>query len=743
MNPETSSPIQYPIGAQPVVTSNISNSSFDINGFTKGIHNRMDPSVIPQDAGSDGINWLTLDGRISLTRGMQVFGNESTTAGGVIRNFTGYTTTGTPVYFRQTLTSFQYLNGSTWTNTNITNLSSTDRFTWTPYVNLYQNSLFITGPTGIYKIYIGNPANVYSYTTPTAGSVLHFGYMTILDGRSYMWNVAKPNIDTTAIYLSYVDQSFTQGTTTNTLLGTGNGATTTFTGNLSASGASQAQNITIRKSVGNVTISIASPGIISLTAHGFNVNDAVMFTTTGALPTGLTPGTTYYVGNANFTANSFAVSATPNGSEINTSGAQSGTHTVFYANLNNATVNLDGTIIGTGITGTVNYSLGTYSITFATAPATGILIRSDYSVVQDTSEGILDFAVSATAFTGRIYRADIGGDAIQTLVQGLDGNIFVIKLYNTYIYVPDPVADNGTITLYRRDLGTQGLNSCVPTIAGIYVMNTANVTYPTLTLLQKNPFGSNVVSLSQSLQFDFTNYDYGLLEMLAWDRYIIASCRTTTSINYNDRILLMDMNRNTIDILEIENNFIYKDETNIFLCSPFSDNVYKLFNGFTIQNDIISNYWITKQENYNSNGLKKMKRFFIKGRISPSQKLQVYIGTDNQNFVLLGTILGSQSYVDLSNTGTVGYSGVGAEDIGGGGGTETVFTYLTQFKTKIPKYQLRFLKFVATGIGYVDISQYSDQRIERSEARIPKHYRVHSNVSKDGSSTNVFPFPNT
>jgi hypothetical protein len=42
------------------------------------------------------------------------------------------------------------------------------------------------------------------------------------------------------------------------------------------------------------TISIASPGVITEAGHGRTAYGAVMFTTTGALPTGLVAGTTYY-----------------------------------------------------------------------------------------------------------------------------------------------------------------------------------------------------------------------------------------------------------------------------------------------------------------------------------------------------------------------------------------------------------------------------------------------------------------
>jgi hypothetical protein len=84
-----------------------------------------------------------------------------------------------------------------------------------------------------------------------------------------------------------------------------------------------------------VTITLASPGIISWPSHGLVAGSAVVFETTGALPTGLIAGTTYYVANdSNLTAGAFAVSDTKahalaGTNQINTSGSQSGVQTGF------------------------------------------------------------------------------------------------------------------------------------------------------------------------------------------------------------------------------------------------------------------------------------------------------------------------------------------------------------------------------------------------------------------------------
>jgi len=77
--------------------------------------------------------------------------------------------------------------------------------------------------------------------------------------------------------------------------------------------------------VSPVTVTVASPGVFSWTAHGLTAGTPIKFSTTGALPTGLTAGTTYYVVNP--TADAFSVAATPAGAAIATTGTQSGVHT--------------------------------------------------------------------------------------------------------------------------------------------------------------------------------------------------------------------------------------------------------------------------------------------------------------------------------------------------------------------------------------------------------------------------------
>ena len=72
-----------------------------------------------------------------------------------------------------------------------------------------------------------------------------------------------------------------------------------------------------------VTITIASPGVVTFVT-AIPDNTAIQLLTTGALPTGLVPGTVYYVVNAS--GNTCNLAATAGGTPIVTTGTQSGTH---------------------------------------------------------------------------------------------------------------------------------------------------------------------------------------------------------------------------------------------------------------------------------------------------------------------------------------------------------------------------------------------------------------------------------
>ena len=78
----------------------------------------------------------------------------------------------------------------------------------------------------------------------------------------------------------------------------------------------------------SVTITIANPAVFGFVAHGFVAGQPVRLTTTGALPTGLSSNSVYYVIATGLTADAFQVSTTQGGSGVVTTGTQSGVHSI-------------------------------------------------------------------------------------------------------------------------------------------------------------------------------------------------------------------------------------------------------------------------------------------------------------------------------------------------------------------------------------------------------------------------------
>ena len=144
-----------------------------------------------------------------------------------------------------------------------------------------------------------------------------------------------------------------------------------------------------------VTISIASPGVITWTGNGIPTTGPISFTTSSALPTGLVAATTYYV-HTIVDANTFTVSATPGGVDINTTGSQSGTQTGYYAFL----PNLD-------LGAPAQYQLGAINILLpVNIPAsTQILARAQTNLSSSTETVGLKLSLYAGGFGAKAIDA--------------------------------------------------------------------------------------------------------------------------------------------------------------------------------------------------------------------------------------------------------------------------------------------------------------------------------------------------
>lgn len=178
-----------------------------------------------------------------------------------------------------------------------------------------------------------------------------------------------------------------------------------------------------------VTITIASPGVLTWNAHGMAAGRQVVLTTTGVLPTGFTAGVTYYVVAP--AANTFQLAATLSGTPINTTGTQSGTHTAALTAIEIA----DGDVITgvtSGATATVTrvaLSGGTWGttpsggLTFATV--TGAFVSGEALSVGGTirvNSASVDSAITLLP-NGRyeFQNWNFGGQAGTKRMYGVDG----------------------------------------------------------------------------------------------------------------------------------------------------------------------------------------------------------------------------------------------------------------------------------------------------------------------------------
>ncbi len=408
------------------------------------------------------------------------------------------------------------------------------------------------------------------------------------------------------------------------------------------------------------------------------------------------------------------------------------------------TDNFLGVLTGSaGGTGTINYMTGAWTLTFTVAPANSANnIKATYQWENSTAGGVADFTKSSPrqAAEGFIFRQDEGGDPIQNVLIGPDG-YYSMKKQSAYLLTLSADDTTATNNVYRKQMGLLSYRGAIASTAGIIFMNTANPEKPEMTILVKNLTGDAIEPKVLFPQFKFANYVYDDCTFGTVDRYIIVACRTPDA-PFNDTILLCNVSAGTVDITAYNGRTFAADNGVLYVGSSLTQNIYSLYTGFDDDGLPIDNFWISKGENFGSknsarmaSALKKYRKMRLRGHIAPDQSYQVYISYDDAGFQLVGTVLGSASYVDGSTPIPIGTNAIGNVIIGGSPLTN-VFPYTMEIRLKkVPKFRKRKFKFVALGIGYVDITYEMDHDISLFENKIPARFRQKQNVSLSGATT--------
>ncbi len=204
----------------------------------------------------------------------------------------------------------------------------------------------------------------------------------------------------------------------------------------------------------------------------------------------------------------------------------------------------------------------------------------------------------------------------------------------------------------------------------------------------------------------------------------------------NDRLLLCDVQTNTVDKTTYVIRSFTKSGGFVYGGDPVSKTTYELFTEFDDMGIRIENHWIGASSLLETTRLKKVKRMRFMGEISPDQEVEVFISRDNSNWEQIGTILGSGDYVDYGTSYAIGTSLLGSSTIGGDDLLPT-YRFFMEIKMRGKKFRERNIKFEAKGIGYVSMSQVTDFDILKYSNKMPKTYRIKQNVSLDGTLTDV------
>jgi len=208
-----------------------------------------------------------------------------------------------------TMSKYRLTNGSQFSEQNFSNVATVDVDIDNVETNSYSMLAF----------------DSRSLSTSVAGSLTIFANFTPI--TIFNTTLIRDNSVDAPTKLAFSglfwNKYFSSDTTTNPGSGVLNALTAQYRWRLSTRSAFQALD-------GTVTITIATPAVLTKTAHGLTTGDQVSFDTTGALPTGLVAGTIYYVifvGANTFRVATSLVNANA-GTAITTTGSQSGTHTL-------------------------------------------------------------------------------------------------------------------------------------------------------------------------------------------------------------------------------------------------------------------------------------------------------------------------------------------------------------------------------------------------------------------------------
>ena len=219
-----------------------------------------------------------------------------------------------------------------------------------------------------------------------------------------------------------------------------------------------------------VTITIANPGVLSLSNGSLVDGTAIVLLTSGALPTGLTSGTVYYVGGA--VGSSFKLGTTYAnalaGTYITTSGTQSGSH--YVSSYGIAVTSLGG---AANVPEYVNFVMvsdtSRFTMAFGAVPYSGTTTTTDTGTLDPMlirwtdQESVVNWKPEATNQAGFLRLSH--GSEIRTAVQArqeivvfTDSTLYSLQyLGPPYVWGSQLLGDNISIAGYNTAVIASGV----------------------------------------------------------------------------------------------------------------------------------------------------------------------------------------------------------------------------------------------------------------------------------------------
>lgn len=405
------------------------------------------------------------------------------------------------------------------------------------------------------------------------------------------------------------------------------------------------------------------------------------------------------------------------------------------------TDNYDGTLTGSlGGTGTINYITGAFTTSQAGAGT------ASYQWEDSNVHGVTDFTKSATRLAGEgfIFRQDEGGGALRSIGQ-YNQVYYCFHTKKTWVLNIGATDTSATNLPYRQKVGIPNERASVETGDGIYYIDDTDKNDVKIRLLTYGLYGSTqVIPVPISNNLNLNTYLFDQAASIQWGDLLLFACATadsTQTINgktvaLNNRVLVYNKLWKSWDVLDYDVTCFEVYNGTLVAGDAFSNNFITLFSGFDdFGADAIPNYWIGKIDDLDIDGLKKSKKLYVQGSIAPDQKLKISMSVDFGPFVEVGhtdnattgahtyAIEGTGTYVDKSQSVSIGAPTLGTKELGGGSNGVIVYNYEREFNLNLDKFETIQIKYEAMAVGYVSVSMQKYWDVRFKGRKIPSKYR--------------------